>query len=196
MLYHFTTFENAKNIKINGLNPKIGELTKKYHKETAIPLVYFCDKKNIHTGWSSLIFHIGNLTGKKKIPLRRSNQKIKDINLAITENDIFKYGAIITTEKILKKSEIDNPLFGLESGDYYSTEKLDSVDLKVYSGIEMYNLIKKDNIEIKPEWSIPEYRSVYEIYQLEIYSKENILKEINLFEDFINTNKNKIKNRI
>ncbi len=193
MLYHFTTLENAKNIKINGLNPKIGELTKKYHKETAIPLIYFCDKDNIHTGWSSLIFHIGNLTGKKKIPLRRSNQKIKTINLAVTENDIFNYGSIITTEKILKKSEIDNPLFGLEAGDYYSTEKLSSFDLKIYSGIDMLNFIRKENINIKNEWLIPEYRSVYEIDQLEVYNKEDILKEIDLFENFININKNKIK---
>ncbi len=193
MLYHFTTLENAKNIKINGLNPKIGELTKKYHKETAIPLIYFCDKDNIHTGWSSLIFHIGNLTGKKKIPLRRSNQKIKTINLAVTENDIFNYGSIITTEKILKKSEIDNPLFGLEAGDYYSTEKLSSFDLKIYSGIDMLNFIRKENINIKNEWLIPEYRSVYEIDQLEVYNKEDILKEIELFENFININKNKIK---
>lgn len=194
MLYHFTTLENAKNIKINGLNPKIGELTKKYHKEASIPLIYFCDKKNIHTGWSSLIFHISNLTGKKKIPLRRANQKVKDVNLAVTENDIFKYGAIITTEKILKNTEIDIPIFGLESGDYYSTEKLFSIDLKVYYGIDMYNLIKKDDIHIKGKFLIPEYRSVYEIHQLGIYKNEDILTEINLFESFIN--KNKIKNKI
>lgn len=187
-IYHLTLNKNIENILKTGLQPKIGDLSKAYYKNEAIPCIFFASKDNISTAWNSVFFHLEKETGKRNIVSYK--KQLKPCNYPLTEIDIFKNIALIRVD-IKSENNINRDFrkaiineHSIEIGDWFLNEELSVENFEIYQKDKLINFYKNNKELFPSEHNNFRVRSFHSINEIR---NQNIL---HLPEEFINSSIN------